>query len=56
MTRAEITKFLGELLVNTRFAGAGKHWASEIVMPGRSETAFHDGTIVLYAAERTLRN
>ena len=30
MTRAEITKFLGELLVNTRFAGAGKHWASEV--------------------------
>lgn len=30
MTRAEITKFLGELLINTRFAGAGKHWASEV--------------------------
>jgi len=30
MTRAEITKFLGQLLINTRFRGAGKHWASEV--------------------------
>lgn len=30
MKRAEITKFLGELLVNTHFRGAGKHWASEV--------------------------
>lgn len=30
MTRAETTKFLGRLLVNTRFRGAGKHWASEV--------------------------
>lgn len=30
MTRAETTKFLGQILINTRFAGAGKHWASEV--------------------------
>ena len=30
MTRAETTKFLGQLLINTRFSGAGKHWASEV--------------------------
>lgn len=30
MTRTEITKFLGQLLINTRFSGAGKHWASEV--------------------------
>ena len=30
MTRAETTKFLGQLLINTRFAGVGKHWASEV--------------------------
>ena len=30
MTRAEVTKFLSQLLINTRFAGAGKHWASEV--------------------------
>ena len=30
MTRAEITKFLGQLLIDTRFRGAGKHWASEV--------------------------
>ena len=30
MTRAETTKVLGQLLINTRFSGAGKHWASEV--------------------------
>ncbi len=30
MTRAEVTKFLSQLLINTRFGGAGKHWASEV--------------------------
>lgn len=30
MTRTETTKFLGQILINTRFAGAGKHWASEV--------------------------
>lgn len=30
MTRAETTKFLGQLLISTRFNGAGKHWASEV--------------------------
>ena len=30
MTRGETTKFLGQLLINTRFSGAGKHWASEV--------------------------
>ena len=30
MTRAETTKFLGRLLISTRFNGAGKHWASEV--------------------------
>lgn len=30
MNRAETTKFLGQLLINTRFGGAGKHWASEV--------------------------
>ena len=30
MTRSETTKFLGELLISTRFVGAGKHWASEV--------------------------
>lgn len=30
MKRAEITKFLGRLLISTRFGGAGKHWASEV--------------------------
>lgn len=30
MTRAETTKFLGELLVSTRLNGAGKYWASEV--------------------------
>ena len=30
MTRAEVTKFLSQLLINTRFSGAGKHWASEV--------------------------
>ena len=30
MPRSEITKFLGELLINTHFRGAGKHWASEV--------------------------
>lgn len=30
MTRTEITKFLGQLLIDTRFQGAGKHWASEV--------------------------
>lgn len=28
--RAEVTKFLSQLLINTRFAGAGKHWDSEV--------------------------
>lgn len=30
MTRAETTKFLGQLLVSTRIGGAGSHWASEV--------------------------
>lgn len=30
MTRAETTEFLGQLPINTRFSGAGKHWASEV--------------------------
>lgn len=30
MKRSETTKFLGQLLINTRFSGAGKHWASEV--------------------------
>ena len=30
MDRKETTKFLGQLLINTRFRGAGKHWASEV--------------------------
>ena len=30
MNRKETTKFLGQLLINTRFGGAGKHWASEV--------------------------
>lgn len=30
MDRKETTKFLGQLLINTRFGGAGKHWASEV--------------------------
>ena len=30
MTRSETTKFLGQLLISTRFVGAGKHWASEV--------------------------
>ena len=30
MTRAEITKFLGKLLTDTRIGGAGSHWASEV--------------------------
>lgn len=30
MKRTEITKFLGELLISTRFGGFGKHWASEV--------------------------
>lgn len=30
MTRAETTKFLGQLLVATRIGGAGSHWASEV--------------------------
>lgn len=30
MPRSEITKFLGELLINTHFRGVGKHWASEV--------------------------
>ena len=30
MTRSETTKFLGQLLIDTRFRGAGKHWASEV--------------------------
>lgn len=30
MTRAETTKFLGQLLIDTHFRGAGKHWASEV--------------------------
>lgn len=30
MKRAEVTKFLSQLLINTRFGGAGKHWASEV--------------------------
>ena len=30
MKRSEITKFLGQLLVNTRIGGAGSHWASEV--------------------------
>ena len=30
MGRTETTKFLGELLVNTRLATVGKHWAREV--------------------------
>ena len=30
MNRKETTEFLGQLLINTRFGGAGKHWASEV--------------------------
>ncbi|RHK39949.1 hypothetical protein DW068_06150 [Anaerobutyricum hallii] len=30
MTRAETTKFLGQLLINQYFSGMGKHWASEV--------------------------
>lgn len=30
MGRTEITKFLEEMLVSTRFGGLGKHWASEV--------------------------
>lgn len=30
MTRAETTKFLGELLKRDRFRGMGKYWASEV--------------------------
>ena len=30
MNRKETTEFLGQLLVSTRFGGAGKHWASEV--------------------------
>lgn len=29
MERAETTRFLGELLVSSRFSGMGKYWASE---------------------------
>ena len=30
MERAETTRFLGELLVSSRFSGMGKYWASEV--------------------------
>ena len=30
MNRAEITKFLGDLLKSDRFSGMGKYWASEV--------------------------
>lgn len=30
MNRKETTEFLGQLLISTRFGGAGKHWASEV--------------------------
>ena len=39
MTRAETTKFLGQLLISTRFNGAGKHWASEVSIDPRGRDA-----------------
>ena len=32
MNRAEITRFLGELLIRRKFYGYGKHWAKEVTL------------------------
>lgn len=32
MNREEITKFLGDLLIQQRLSGRGKYWASEVTL------------------------